>query len=132
MHLSFPDIITISFFPLLLLSGAYGSMGLDKFFAAKPLQRLGDWSFSIYLVHQPLLFILGSIVSFLNPPNLSIKQAGPPPQPSTTTMWLICVVFICVTLLISFITYQYIEVPARNWINGRDKKKVMAFTKVVS
>ncbi len=130
MHLSFPDIITISFFPLLLLSGAYGSMGLDKFFATKPLQRLGDWSFSIYLVHQPLLFTLGSIISFLNPPNPGIKQTGPPPQPSTPTMWLICLVFICITLLVSFVTYQYIEVPARNLINGRYKKKVMVVATV--
>jgi peptidoglycan/LPS O-acetylase OafA/YrhL len=31
---------------------------IDAAFAARPLQWLGDWSFSIYLVHVPILYLL--------------------------------------------------------------------------
>ncbi|HZE85013.1 MAG TPA: acyltransferase, partial [Puia sp.] len=54
MHLGLPDEVSIAFLPFILLSGAYGSWAIDRLFANKALQRLGDWSFSIYLIHQPL------------------------------------------------------------------------------
>ena len=34
-----------SLFPFILLSGAYGSKNIDRFFGIMPLQKLGDWSF---------------------------------------------------------------------------------------
>jgi peptidoglycan/LPS O-acetylase OafA/YrhL len=34
---------------------------IDAAFAARPLQWLGDWSFSIYLVHVPLLYWLAKL-----------------------------------------------------------------------
>ena len=47
MHFALPDIFTVAFFPFILLSGAYGSAGMNKFFGNTALQRLGDWSFSL-------------------------------------------------------------------------------------
>lgn len=119
MHFNLPDFVTIIPFPFILLCGAYGSSGIDKFFANKFLQRLGDWSFSIYLVHQPLLFTIGSIMSYLNPMDPNKPVSGPPPKPEMLTGWVICIAFLILTLAISFVTYQYIEVPARNRINRR-------------
>ena len=119
MHFNLPDFVTIIPFPFILLCGAYGSNGIDKFFANKFLQRLGDWSFSIYLVHQPLLFTIGSIMSYLNPMDPNKPVSGPPPKPEMLTGWVICIAFLILTLAISFVTYQYIEVPARNRINRR-------------
>ena len=119
MHFNLPDFVTIISFPFILLSGAYGSVGIDNFFANKFLQRLGDWSFSIYLVHQPLLFTIGSVMSYLNPLDANKPVTGPPPKPEMLTGWLICIAFIVLTLLISFITYKYIEVPARNRLNRK-------------
>lgn len=119
MHFNLPDFVTIIPFPFILLSGAYGSVGIDNFFANKFLQRLGDWSFSIYLVHQPLLFTIGSVMSYLNSLDANKPVTGPPPKPEMLTGWLICIAFIVLTLLISFITYKYIEVPARNRLNRK-------------
>ena len=119
MHFNLPDFVTVLPFPFILLCGAYGSAGIDKFFAKKYLQKLGDWSFSIYLVHQPLLFTIGSILSYLNPSDPNKPVTGPPPKPEMLTGWLICIAFLMVTLLISFITYRYVEVPARNRINKK-------------
>ena len=90
---------------------------MDAFFGTKPLQRIGDWSFSIYLVHQPLLYTIFSVLAYLNPPQKDGSPAGPPPQFDTLTGWLICLVFIAITLVISYLTYRFVEVPARKKIN---------------
>jgi len=119
MHFNFPDFITIIPFPFILLCGAYGSVGIDNFFANNFLQKLGDWSFSIYLVHQPLLFTIGNIMSYLNPIDPSKPLTGPPPKLEMLTGWLICIAFLIITVGISFITYTYIELPARNRLNRK-------------
>ena len=119
MHLNLPDTITVIFFPLILLSGAYGSRTIDKIFGTTILQKLGDWSFSIYLVHQPLMYTLGNIVSYLNPVKPGSAAPSMPPPPAVGTAWLICGVFILITLLISFLTYRFVEVPARRWLNAK-------------
>jgi len=87
---------------------------------------LGDWSFSIYLVHQPLLFTIGSIVSYLNPVNPNNPSAGPPRAPSLLIAWGICVGFIALTLFVSSLTYRFWEVPARKWINAKSTKRKYA------
>lgn len=122
MHFNLPDFITIIPFSFILLCGAYGSVGMDNFFSKTFLQRLGDWSFSIYLVHQPLLFTIGSVLSYLNPVDASKITTGLPPKPDMLTGWIICFAFLSLTLFISFLTYKYIEVPARNRINKKQLK----------
>ena len=126
MHFGLPDAITIGFLPFVLLSAAYGSPSINKLFLAKPLQKLGDWSFSIYLVHQPLLFTIGSIVAYLNPVNPNNPSAGPPPAPSLLVAWAICVGFIALTLFVSSLTYRFWELPARKWINAKSTKREYA------
>ena len=42
LHFAVPDVFSVGFFPLMLLSAAYGSKNMDSFFGTKPLQRLGD------------------------------------------------------------------------------------------
>jgi peptidoglycan/LPS O-acetylase OafA/YrhL len=117
MHAGLPDVISVSFLPFLLLSAAYGSKAIDKLFATKALQRLGEWSFSIYLVHQPLIFTIGSIMAYLNPIDPNKPASGPPPAPSILISWGICLVFIAITLFVSSLMYRFWELPARRWIN---------------
>lgn len=119
MHFAIPDVFTVSFFPLMILSAAYGSQNLDAFLGTKALQRIGDWSFSIYLVHQPLMYTIGTIMAMMATPNAA--PAGPPTKPDMLTGWLMCFAFIALTLLVSYLTYRFVEVPARNWINKRAK-----------
>ncbi len=119
MHFDLPDVITVLFFPFALLCGAYGSVGIDKMFGSKALQNLGDWSFSIYLTHQPLMFTLGSIMAYLNPADPTKPSTGPPPKPSILIGWLICIMFVASVIFVSSLTYKYFEVPMRNWINKK-------------
>ena len=121
MHLGLADIFAVSFFPFILLAGAYGSVGINRFFAGGAFQKLGDWSFSMYLVHQPLLFTIGSVITYLNPADPNKVPAGPPPQMGMGPGWLVCIGFIALTLMVSYCTYSLIEVPARRWINPAKK-----------
>ena len=121
MHFSLPDFITIIFFPFILLSGAFGSSGMNKFFRTRPLQKLGDWSFSIYLTHQPLLFTISSIVRYFNPEWQATTSILPIPNLKMSTGWLLCLALIILVIFISYLTYTFFEVPVRNSINKRFK-----------
>ncbi len=121
MHFNLPDFITIIFFPFILLCGAFGSSGIDKLFSTTALQKLGDWSFSIYLTHQPLLFTIIAALTYLNPTDPNKASLGPPPKPGMFTAWFICLGFISLVLLVSHLTYKFFEVPVRNWINQKAK-----------
>jgi|SRR5450432_357147 peptidoglycan/LPS O-acetylase OafA/YrhL len=118
MHFNLPDMITVAFFPFILLCGAYGSEGINRIFSTRPFQRIGDWSFSIYLVHQPLLIVILYTLEYLNP----VKQGAPQQQnqvPGLLVSWTICLVFIALTLFVSFLTYRFVENPARRWLNAK-------------
>lgn len=121
LHLNTPDLVSVVFFPLILLSAAYGSPRMNQLFGTAAMQRLGDWSFSIYLVHQPLMYTIEKIILYgaAQTPASSTAPAGPPPVPPMSAAWLICLGFIALTLLISSLMYRYVEVPARNWLNPR-------------
>ena len=123
LHFAVPDVFSVSFFPLILLSAAYGSPKMDAFFNIKALQRLGDWSFSIYLVHQPLIYTLFTIIAMQNIGKPAVIPTGPPPKMDMLTGWLICVAFVAFTLLVSYLTYRIVELPARNRINQWAKEK---------
>lgn len=43
---------------LVVFAFAHDRTPIDAVFSAKPLQWLGDWSFSIYLVHVPVIYVL--------------------------------------------------------------------------
>jgi peptidoglycan/LPS O-acetylase OafA/YrhL len=116
MHFNLPDIITVAFFPFLLLCGAYGNKSINRIFLTKPFQRIGDWSFSIYLVHQPLLFLILNTFLYLNPVKPGDHQQDQSP-PGLLVSWTICLVFIAITLLVSFLTFRFVENPARRWLN---------------
>ena len=120
LHFAIPDVFTLCVLPLIVLSAAYGSQQMDRVFGTAPLQRLGDWSFSIYLVHQPLLFIIGSIQAYqtLGKP----ATGGPPTKPDMLTGWSMCLGFILLSLLVASLTYRFVELPARKSLNSRFQK----------
>ena len=123
MHFFVSDLLIVSFFPFILLSGAYGSKSIDRFFSTKPLQKLGDWSFSIYLVHQPLIMTVLNAYLYFNPADPKDPNANQPIP--TSTGWLICLAFILLVLFISYLSYRFLEVPARQWINAKAGKEVV-------
>ena len=122
LHFAVLDVFTVLFFPFIILSAAYGSQKLNAILASKPLQRIGDWSFSIYLIHQPFINAISVLLLALSQSNPA-KQGSPPPKMGILTSWTICLIFIVFVLLLSYLSYRFIEVPARNWINEKWGKK---------
>lgn len=112
MHLGWSDIITVATFPFIVLSAGYGSANANKFLITKPMQRLGDLSFSIYLTNE-IIFDTGRVVRF------GLTGSVQPPVLPTAQIWLWCVAWLVVVLLVSELTYRFIELPARKILNAR-------------
>ena len=83
---------------------ASASVGLG----AKAMQRLGDWSFGIYLLHLPVMLFGGWCADLLG----------------TNRAWAIVPV-VGAVLWISRLSYEFVEVPARRALT-RSRKAVPA------
>ncbi len=108
MHLQLPDYVIVIPFLFIILAGAYGSEGINHFFANKSLQHLGDWSFTIYMIHEPVMYMVNKIFVYSN--------ALPNPR-DIANNWLIIAWHLPLILLFSYLTYRFFEVPVRKWIN---------------
>ena len=109
LHFAIPDIFSVLFLPFIILSVAYGSQGINKILNTAILQKIGDWSFSIYLVHQPVFYTLGAFIFYFKIPL----------QFDIFAAWMSAFVLIGLVLLVSYLTYRFVEVPARHWLNPR-------------
>lgn len=84
-----------------LVHSVTGDTGvLGRMFSTAPFQFLGEVSYSVYLMHIPLVMIFDILV---------------PRQPSTP----LALLFIVTLLVVSRLTYRYVELPARNWFRAR-------------
>lgn len=94
---------------LVLLGGPTGPRSFDALSSARPVQRLGDISYSVYLWHWPLV-VLGPVAL----------------ERSLTTWDTFVALFLTVTL--AELTYRYVEqpfrttrllhLPSRSWVLG--------------
>ena len=126
------DILIVSFFPFIILAAAYNNTSIKKVLDTSVLQRLGDWSFSIYMVHVPIMYLIWVYMIRLNPKMLATFPP-PPADPATYPVGLmVCIGLVAVTLLVASFTYRYVEVPARDYLNRKQKSKVLEPVKVVS
>ncbi len=126
------DIMIIALLPFIILAAAYNTTSVKKVLDTLILQRLGDWSFSIYMVHVPIMYLFW-IYQIKNNPTMLSNFPPAPADPATYPMGLVlCIVIIVLTLLVASFTYRYVEVPARNYLNRKRKSKGLEPVKVVS
>jgi peptidoglycan/LPS O-acetylase OafA/YrhL len=94
--------------PILLLLGVAVLTSASRFWA-KPLTALGEWSFSIYLLHPLLLYFL--TVWLQAHPHSSLDQA--------TRFWLWLAASLAMLLTASWATFSLVESPGmslgRRW-----------------
>jgi len=116
LHSGVNDLLIILSFALLVLSVASNKKGIHKILQQKPLQFLGDISYSIYLTHLlVLLFLAGTIIQKLG---YDYNGPGTLDVPFFTGLWL-CAIFLVVLIIISSISYYVIEKPCRSWLNKK-------------
>jgi peptidoglycan/LPS O-acetylase OafA/YrhL len=73
-------------------------LGPSRLLSTRPFQFVGLISYSLYLVHWPLLVIPQAAVGYYNPLPFSVKIA-----------------LVIPAVLISYLLYRFIENPARDW-----------------
>jgi peptidoglycan/LPS O-acetylase OafA/YrhL len=117
MHFGAMDLLIVAFFPFIILTAAYNSDAVKKVLDTRPLQRLGDWSFSIYMVHMPLIMLDWIYLVYKEPNLISDVNIWFNHKWNYTTGLILCVAVVALTLVVASLTYKYIEVPARNYLN---------------
>jgi peptidoglycan/LPS O-acetylase OafA/YrhL len=109
-HFSLSDRFTILLFPIMILSAAYNETRVSKYLGNKHLQAIGAWSYSIYMLHIPLLFSIMSVQ--LVYPTLAL------PKPTTYQFsgTLICLLFLGLVLVFARFFHRTVEEPMRKFI----------------
>ncbi|TYA86783.1 acyltransferase family protein [Seonamhaeicola marinus] len=122
MQFSWYDTVTVVCFSVIILSIAYGSFRINKFFSFKPLRLLGDWSFSIYLWHM-ILINLVRLYFFCQLTEPAKKFLLRPWQGEPAyVILLLLLVFLLLTSLVGWLSFKYIETPTRQWIKKKYSK----------
>jgi peptidoglycan/LPS O-acetylase OafA/YrhL len=125
MQFGTEDLLVVCFFPFVILAAAHNRTGVEHLLKAPVLQRLGDWSFSIYMVHVPIMYIFWIYQTIQHP---TMFEQFPPEQiepPNYVLGGLFCAIVVGLTLGVAYLTYRYIEVPARMILNRRFNRKEM-------
>ena len=109
MTFSTPDIVPIIFFSAIILTSVY-TEGIGKHILnLRPLVYLGDISYSLYLMHLPIMnFLLNYFKKF---PQIRLENLD------WTTARLYTLIYLTIVVLVSTLTYYFIEVPMRRKIN---------------
>lgn len=119
MHFNLTDFGAPLFFSFILLSTAYGSKNINTFFDIAALQKLGLWSYSIYMWHFVFILILFEIQYWL---------LTEPPAPGSANYFgisnplVLLLLYVVITIIIGAFSFRFIEKPSRKWINNLGKK----------
>lgn len=111
------DGIALFLFAALVLHLAYVEGITKQILNNRLFTYLGNISYSIYLVHIPILFtfmIYGMISGGGEESNASDPEAIPI---NYLANWMTAIVFLLISLGVASLTYFFIERPARRWIN---------------
>ena len=116
MHFGLNDSIYILLFMLLVLCFSANESYVAKICKLKPLQYLGDISYSIYMVHFLLLFTIGD---FMINKMVLLSLVPENHRVPFFTGIMISILFLLIVIFVSSITYFLIEKPCRKWLNKK-------------
>ena len=129
VHADVMDVLIVALFPFLLLAAAYNETIIKRIMDNYFLQRLGDWSFSIYMTHAPIILMMLSVFVYRDPKLLSNVTSsaggGGYEEPNYKMAIIYSSVVVIATVFISSITYRFIEVPAGKYLRKVAGKKVL-------
>lgn len=89
------------------------------------LERLGAWSYSIYMIHYSVVALLKTIVEYCEK-RWGLDMTSPLPgiaEPGLISFgnhWLmdgISIIYVGVVIFLAWLTYRFVEQPARRYVN---------------
>jgi peptidoglycan/LPS O-acetylase OafA/YrhL len=111
LHVAAPDLGIIALFPLLILAAVRNKGRLARLLNSAPFRWLGDISYSVYLLHWFVLFVVLETARLA--PTIDLGKL--PPKPSL----LVLTAMIVVSLGLATLSYRFIEVTGRRWLRER-------------
>lgn len=119
MHFHIHSMFIIVLFCLTILTAAYNDGFMKRILDTKPLQLLGDWSFSIYMVHVLIIYVFW-IIEIRNDPKLfSDFMALITREPDYSKGIIRLLILLPSTLILAAFTYKFIEIPSRNFLRNK-------------
>jgi peptidoglycan/LPS O-acetylase OafA/YrhL len=106
LHFGVPDIAVVPLFALLILAAAVNDGILRRLFATRPMQWLGEISYSIYLVHFAVLYIMATLIAEWTG---DYALDGLSVRVRCVTM----LIAVALSLALATLTYRFIEAPGR-------------------
>ncbi len=104
-----PDFIPVIAFSVVILASVYTEGIGKKILNLKPLIYLGDISYSLYLMHLPLMFFL--LHYFKRFTQIKLEDLD------WATARLYALIYLAIVIFISTLTYYFVEVPIRQKLN---------------
>ncbi len=115
------DPLAVVIFAMMILSLAHNDDWLSTWFGNRPMTHLGDISYSIYLVHMPVL------ISWMVVREITMEDPGKLPNSAIGydlplwQGWIGFAIFVPLVLILASLSYRYIECPARDWLRPSRK-----------
>jgi peptidoglycan/LPS O-acetylase OafA/YrhL len=102
------DILAILTFALAILAGRYRSNMVARLLRLPVLVYLGEISYSLYMVHEPVEMTFGKFAYHV------IETTS-----SRVVDFTALAVFLAFTIAVAAAAHHFLEVPARNWLRRR-------------
>ncbi|MEL6675573.1 MAG: acyltransferase [Bacteroidota bacterium] len=118
-----PDVLAVLMFATMILHLTWVEGSVKNVLNNKVFTYLGDISYSIYMVHVPILlslFVYNMIQSAGEEGFAALD--GPAPEINLGLNWLMGMAFLAVVILVASFTYRLIEKPLRRKLNPRKKE----------
>lgn len=118
LHTGINDALCIPLFAGIVLCFAANRSRIQAVCNYRPLQYMGEISYSIYMVHTLLIFLVTIVLIVFG--GYTYQKAGAV-QFTLVAGLLYCSAYLIAVIIASAITYKFIELPARNYLNNRFK-----------
>jgi peptidoglycan/LPS O-acetylase OafA/YrhL len=119
MHFKWYDTITVTIFSIIIFFAALGGDKMNKFFSIGCFQKLGDWSFSIYIWHMVVINLITTC--FLINRTDPIEGILKPFNDVGSIKYVLLILFLILVSIIGSLSYKFIEKPTRKWIRNKIK-----------
>ncbi|MGA7981022.1 MAG: acyltransferase [Chromatiaceae bacterium] len=123
-----PTVLAPFVFSLIVFVFAAEGGTISRLLRRQPFRALGEWSYSIYMVHAFFVVVImraAQVIATLTGSPLlahSVAAGGEPQK--TLVYWgnayltdAMTAVYLALTILIASLTYRFVEQPGRSWFN---------------